>query len=1234
MSLSILNLSFETLYDVKDNNGNWFSAKVIQINRSIDSNNIVVHYNGYSNHFNETITDITRIAVDKTFTLNWQELLEVGQYVDVYIEQIKRWENFKVIKVKIENGDKLIQYSTNQEDNEWISLKSESVAQGFSRVPKRSAQSTRCSFPKGKNSAIAIANKLIASNNLIEGYAIYEELARHRLLNLEESMIAINLLKRVYTSGKIEERRLCDVKEFFFYDCAVDPNRVIHNNNDNDDDDDDDDCDDNNQDSKFTGPTDFLKYKKTFKNELCEDWLKFSEGTRKLLTLADDLETKAGRNQNSLMLRRLLFAEASYLIEKAKSTLSSSSSLSSLLIGLCNFRISRHYINGLGIDITDNTVQTKADIQASEYFFERSSRPNSSINTLLGILTSTGRGDGVLCTSSRVPDCQYVTTCLKTSIECGNPAATYWYANLLYEGWGQQEEGNRKKLLNEAIDLFGLCESMHCFNKTQATTLKEYAEKIVKSDTIDSNKPYYFLTLHIFSTLMKSEVKKNFGTRLITIINQFVDENIVDSVKLRSPPISTSPNASWLENIRDKVLFSTATFEAPVEDEKSVSSAGGGKTPTVNSTMFMNHIIRNSLNNEENFTTGKNWTNQEARSLLDKMIIPAAKTAVKVCEEYDGIVSPVSDAQSRITSAVLSIGNLEQLWQLSLKYARYIYLSIDPINRNLKEQKEAFHDMHTILNSEEKVKSILTAFHPESHGVFNSINLESDDVIEKVAKVVKLAKQLAVSSKEDTPDTIDKHCRSAIALVQYVNENKIPSIEQAIRDLNRAAIPFLQGSLICEYEPRIGYHTIIDALKTNNFLSKIIVPDRLNSRRKLLSDGALVSPNDNMNTHWRKGSDLPLLKLFEDFERKVIMLNTSASPLNPRLSFENLTYQDPWTFLGIVNIDEELKDDLDNARNRVLEIFTEPTPSDILECSDSYLTELIKQRVKIDPSILSTLSNYPKMLGRIEVKKKMLFILKQAIGDIIEQGIENGCKGRCPDGINNFCDNFIDEILFQKNIDALTGFPEPIQKLILNVSSFIYQRKVLFIKKHLSRVIDHHEGRTAGDMVLRYCCMLPLGLPGSLDIPIKYPAYALQGHVNNDQLSGSNVLNRYIDGGTIELVNNNKGTNECYQESFESMTLKGLVNEFKSTIVLEMGSDSINNSNNDNLLPRAYLKHTTKESIIEEFCKTDIIISQYYFEGNTHIIHNTIHTIHNIHSNIHTIHSTIHTIHTIHIYDT
>jgi hypothetical protein len=33
--------------------------------------------------------------------------------------------------------------------------------------------------------------------NLIDGFAIYEELARHRLLNLEESMIAINLLKRI-----------------------------------------------------------------------------------------------------------------------------------------------------------------------------------------------------------------------------------------------------------------------------------------------------------------------------------------------------------------------------------------------------------------------------------------------------------------------------------------------------------------------------------------------------------------------------------------------------------------------------------------------------------------------------------------------------------------------------------------------------------------------------------------------------------------------------------------------------------------------------------------------------------------------------------------------------------------------------------------------------------------------------------------------------------------------------
>lgn len=102
----------------------------------------------------------------------------------------------------------------------------------------------------------------------------------------------------------------------------------------------------------------------------------------------------------------------------------------------------------------------------------------------------------------------------------------------------------------------------------------------------------------------------------------------------------------------------------------------------------------------------------------------------------------------------------------------------------------------------------------------------------------------------------------------------------------------------------------------------------------------------------------------------------------------------------------------------------------------------------------------------------------------------------------------------QKHHLLLDSIPTQLSKLVTAVAGMIHAMKIEFIKRHLSRHVQDYEQRTAGSIVLNYMMMLPLGLtvdPGM----VLYPHFAVRGHSNPLQMSSSNVITRYLTGGTI-----------------------------------------------------------------------------------------------------------------------
>ena len=386
------------------------------------------------------------------------------------------------------------------------------------------------------------------------------------------------------------------------------------------------------------------------------------------------------------------------------------------------------------------------------------------------------------------------------------------------------------------------------------------------------------------------------------------------------------------------------------------------------------------------------------------------------------------------------------------------------------------------------------------------------------------------------------------------------------------------------------------------------------SASKLIEDRVrYLTAESEINSNWRgAGNDKALLNIFKDFQSKISSM-MEAERVKSRvrgrqhleLNLAALTYADPWASLLHEDIDQALAHHF-----RDIGALSEATQLSYEELKEHVLSELIAEkfaRLKVADGIRSRLDGYSSVSARTQLKKKMLYLLEHVPDldwsdsesvTLLGARLNMGMEGRCPDGLSSFCDSFIQESSVQRNADVLTTIPTEVSKLIMNVSSLIYQLKYLFIKRHLSRHRRHHEGRTIGRITMNYMLALPLGLPGEIGT-VKYPRYANEGHTDPSKLTSDAVCKRFLDGGDLTFK---------YGETVHilPLTLQNIAKTLRDCIVKPISGrdrerDRIveETTATPDLESAPKLDFSIDEALIEAFCERDVIVGTFYQEAKS-----------------------------------
>ena len=442
------------LYDVLDGNL-WRLVKITHIAPPTDFYFILhVHFHGFPEEFDEEITIGNSCAqFRRPYTHTSKLTLTIGDAVDIFSPELSRWIKVKILETREVAAVAEIRVLSKGAD--WIKVTDECLALGGSR----SGKEKNWSFPGGNERAIAKAKDGLACSSEVfkaRAHNIFEELRQRKLLPRSDCMEVFDEFESRRVPGdSVEHRRWSDAKAASlleaafssrggagqavedlhgFTDLVLDED-LESSNDDGSDDSDDSDTDDEESetetffDERIAGVNKFLRYGEYFPKLLdASGWSPLPARAKVLLQLADLLECRAWRS-NSVVKRRLLFAESALLIRIVLDKHHTRE-----LLQACNWRLSRHYVNGLGVDTTELELQDSADIQACEYFRQAGLRGPHMLGTL-AMMLSVGRSGGASIVLPEVLlSAESVLKYIKSASECGVPPALYWGASLLLQG--------------------------------------------------------------------------------------------------------------------------------------------------------------------------------------------------------------------------------------------------------------------------------------------------------------------------------------------------------------------------------------------------------------------------------------------------------------------------------------------------------------------------------------------------------------------------------------------------------------------------------------------------------------------------------------------------------------------------------------------------------------------------------------------------------------------------------
>ena len=563
-------------YDVKDALGKWFSAWVPWVGEGC----AVVMYEGFFG-MDEMISLTPAVIADRfaepgSQAASGTHRVPVGGFVDLYVEELRRWVSVEVAGTRGVSNLKELQLLC--QGSEWLRWYDGSIAADKAHSGNQ-AEGAR--FPGGTAAAIGLITRQLGQKKDSHAALIHcEELRARGLLPSRLCMMAFKIYDRggvaAASEDSVENRRWCEAKAAAMLEAAfasgqapvptaslmgsataatvgstqysnlevparLESSQVVFESES---------CRRASNsltyfDENLTGIHKFLRYGEHFRMALGAGWMELAPRVMFLLALADSLESNAW-STTSVVTRRTLFAEAALLMRIVTEQHSTSSTLRSIV----NWRLSRHYVCGLGIDLTELADQESADIQAGEYF--AASMRSPYVLGQLGMMLSVGRTSVCLALGME-PTVESTLSAIRKAATKGFCPARFWLAQMLLHGWGKQTVETRKAALDEALSFFTHCcaTSFNCSTRgapDNPKILQTQVAKIVAACADDAHPhfkdPFLLLSLHAYSAALKSKVIAEFPAICLKIITDFAAATMVEiESEIEISPVGTAPAA-------------------------------------------------------------------------------------------------------------------------------------------------------------------------------------------------------------------------------------------------------------------------------------------------------------------------------------------------------------------------------------------------------------------------------------------------------------------------------------------------------------------------------------------------------------------------------------------------------------------------------------------------------------------------------------------------------------------